>query len=106
MKVQIGNKIKNLRKAKNMSQEVLANHLGVTFQAVSKWENETAMPDVALIPVIAAFFGVSTDELFDYNLFEIEREVEKITDEYSKYLPFFYDFEVNSEKLLDKLSFR
>ncbi len=85
MKVQIGSKIKNLRKAKNISQEVLANHLGVTFQAVSKWENETAMPDVAIIPAIAAFFGVSTDELFDYNLFEIEQNVEKITHEYSKY---------------------
>ncbi len=85
MKIRLGSKIKMLRKEKSISQEVLANHLGVSFQAVSKWENETAMPDVALIPVIAAFFGVSTDELFDYNLFEIERNIEKITDEYGKY---------------------
>ncbi len=85
MKIQLGNKIRTLRKEKNISQEVLASYLGVTFQAVSKWENETAMPDVALIPVIAAFFGVSTDELFDYNLFEIEENVKKITNEYGKY---------------------
>lgn len=55
------------------------------------------MPDVALIPVIAAFFGVSTDELFDYNLFEIEREVEKIVGEYSKY---FDNDSVRAEQIL------
>ena len=39
MSVKIGEKIKSLRKSKNISQEVLAQYLGVTFQAVSKWEN-------------------------------------------------------------------
>lgn len=78
MNVKLGKKIRELRKAKNISQEVLAQFLGVSFQAVSKWENDAAMPDVALIPVIASFFGVSTDELFDYNRLEAERNVEKI----------------------------
>lgn len=85
MNINIGNKIRELRKQKNISQDVLANYLGVTFQAVSKWENGTAMPDAALIPAIASFFKVSTDELFDFNLYEIEKNVEAITDEYSKY---------------------
>lgn len=75
MNVNLGNKIRELRKARNISQEVLAQYLGVSFQAVSKWENETAMPDVALIPAIASFFGVSTDDLFDYNRLEVERRV-------------------------------
>lgn len=70
MSIRLGQKIKELRKARNISQEVLAQYLGVSFQAVSKWETETAMPDVALIPAIASFFGVSTDELFDYNRME------------------------------------
>ena len=70
--MQLGEKIKSLRKQKNLSQEVLANYLGVSFQAVSKWESGTTMPDVMLIPAIASFFGVSTDELFDFNLFETE----------------------------------
>lgn len=74
----LGEKIKFLRKQKNISQEVLAGYLGVTFQAVSKWENGTTMPDVMLIPVIASFFGVSTDELFDFNLFEQEKQVKVI----------------------------
>lgn len=83
--VKIGEKIKLLRRQKNISQEVLANALGVTFQAVSKWETETTMPDVAMIPAIASFFGVSTDELFDFNVYTVEKNVEAIVAEYSKY---------------------
>lgn len=79
--VNLGNKIRELRKAKNISQEVLAQYLGVSFQAVSKWENETAMPDVALIPALASFFGVSTDDLFDYNRLELERRVYQICED-------------------------
>ena len=85
MNVQLGNKIRELRKAKNISQEVLAQYLGVSFQAVSKWENDMAMPDVAMIPAIAYFFGVSTDELFDYNRLEAEQNIENICREAYKY---------------------
>lgn len=81
----LGNKIRSLRKQKNISQEVLANYLGVSFQAVSKWENNSTMPDVIMIPAIASFFGVSTDELFDFNLFEIEKQVTEICDKAYKY---------------------
>ena len=75
MQIRIGEKIRTLRKQKNLSQETLAAALGVTFQAVSKWESGTTMPDVALIPAIASFFGVSTDELFDFNRYEAEEKV-------------------------------
>lgn len=78
MNIKLGEKIKSLRKQKNISQEVLADYLGVTFQAVSKWETGAAMPDVTLIPAIASFFGVSTDELFDFNLYETEQKVMEI----------------------------
>ena len=83
--IKIGEKIKTLRKQKNISQDVLANYLGVSFQAVSKWENGSTLPDVMMIPAIASFFGVSTDELFDFNLYEVEKEVEKICYEAYKY---------------------
>ena len=83
--IKLGEKIKSLRKQKNISQEVFANYLGVSFQAVSKWENGKTMPDVTIIPAIASFFGVSTDELFDFNLFEMEKQVEEICDEAYKY---------------------
>lgn len=81
MELAIGNKIKNLRKQKNISQEVLAQYLGVSFQAVSKWESGVTMPDVTMIPAIACFFGVSTDELFDYNHYELEKKIEEIVEE-------------------------
>ena len=83
--MKLGEKIKSLRKLKNISQEVFANYLGVSFQAVSKWETGATMPDVTLIPAIASFFGVSTDELFDFNLFETEKQVEAICLEAYKY---------------------
>ena len=76
--MKLGDKIKTLRKQKNVSQETLAGCLGVSFQAVSKWETGNTMPDVALIPAIASYFGVSTDELFDFNLFELERQVMEV----------------------------
>jgi len=76
--MKLGEKIRTLRKQKNISQEILAGSLGVSFQAVSKWETGAAMPDVTLIPAIACFFGVSTDELFDFNLYETEQKVMEI----------------------------
>lgn len=85
MEIKLGQKIKSLRKQKNISQEVLAQVLGVTFQAVSKWETGAAMPDVAMIPAIAGFFEVSTDELFDFNLLEQERKVMELCYEAADY---------------------
>lgn len=95
--IKLGEKIKYLRKEKNISQEVLANYLGVSFQAVSKWETGSTMPDVTMIPAIASFFRVSTDELFDFNLYEIEKAVEEICCEAYKYR--FTDVE-KSEQIL------
>ncbi len=63
MTIKIGEKIKNLRKQQDITQEKLAAYLNISYQAVSKWENGTALPDITLIPQIANFFGVSTDEL-------------------------------------------
>lgn len=78
MNIRLGEKIRSLRKARNISQEKLAQYLGVSFQAVSKWENGMTMPDVTMIPALASFFGVSTDELFDFNVLETEKRVMKI----------------------------
>ena len=64
----MGSKIKCLRKVRGATQEEMARRLNVTYQAVSKWENGVAMPDISLIPGIAAFLRVTTDELFGYQL--------------------------------------
>ena len=60
----IGRQIKALRLQRGVTQEAVAKHAGVTAQAVSKWENGTASPDISLLPELSAFFGVSIDELF------------------------------------------
>lgn len=56
----------NLRKAARMTQEQLAEKLGISFQAVSKWENKQAYPDIELLPVIADIFKVDIDALLGY----------------------------------------
>ena len=64
----LGNKIRMLRKNKGMTQEELAEVLTVSAQAVSKWETHLSAPDVELLPVIARYFGITMDELFNYRL--------------------------------------
>ncbi len=66
----IGNNIKQLRQQKNLTQEQVAEGLGVSYQAVSKWENNANTPDIALLPEIAALFGVSIDALFSENIMD------------------------------------
>ena len=59
----IGNKIKELRRSKGMSQKDIADKLGVTSQAVSKWENGKNLPDMMMLSRIADILQVSCDEL-------------------------------------------
>ena len=59
----IGNRIAKLRKENRMSQETLAEKLGVSAQAVSKWENDASCPDISLLPQLARLLGVTVDEL-------------------------------------------
>ncbi len=62
--MKLGEKIALLRKSRNMTQQMLAQQLGVSSQAVSKWEQDLCCPDIALLPPIADLFAVSLDELF------------------------------------------
>ena len=64
----IGKNIKRLRQNKNITQEQLAQALHLSNQAVSKWEKETALPDISLLPLLADYFGITIDELFDPDL--------------------------------------
>lgn len=62
--MEIGNQIKQLRLRRGITQEAMAQHLGITPQAVSKWERGAATPDIGMLPTISAYFGVTIDELF------------------------------------------
>ena len=66
--LKIGEKIKAKRSERGLTQEELANMLGVTKAAVSKWENSESFPDITTLPQIAQLFHITMDELFDYNL--------------------------------------
>jgi len=67
MQLNLGTKIRELRHRDGRTQEALAEALGVTSQAVSRWEAGGSYPDMNLIPSIANFFGVTIDELFGYS---------------------------------------
>ena len=63
MTIYLGENIKKLRREKGITQETLAEFLGVTFQSVSNWERGESYPDITMLPEIAGFFKVSVDEL-------------------------------------------
>lgn len=95
--MEIGAKIKQLRCKAGLTQEQLAEKLGLSAQSVSKWENAVSMPDITLLPRISEEFGVSIDELFDLtqeqklrrieNRMEMEAELsEDVFREYEEFL--------------------
>ena len=79
----MGNTIKCLRKAMGVTQDEMAQSLGITYQAVSKWENDSTQPDIQLLPAIATYFGVTIDELFGYKL-NVMTNKERLIDFMSK----------------------
>ena len=70
----IGKNIAKYRKAKGFTQEELGAKLGVTNQAVSKWESEVSMPDIMLLPEIATVLNITLDDLYG-----IVKEPEKVS---------------------------
>lgn len=77
----MGQIIRRLRKERNLTQEELAEQLNITYQAVSRWENGTGMPDISQIVPLATVFGVSTDVLFNVAGTNAAEEAEKIVRE-------------------------
>lgn len=77
MKETMGQIIRRLRKDQNLTQEELAEQLNISAQAVSKWENESSLPDISQVVPIANLFGVPTDVLFGMYGVDGSKEVEK-----------------------------
>lgn len=63
MNESIGNRISKFRKAKGLTQEALANLMGVSSQAVSKWETDASCPDISALPQLCRILGITADEL-------------------------------------------
>lgn len=81
MDLKIGKVIFNLRKENRITQEQLANAVGVSIPAVSKWESGNAYPDITLLPSIARFFNITIDKLLDFSKEISEEEVMNISKE-------------------------
>ena len=81
MKLTIGENIRSFRKRNDLTQEALADRLGVTYQSVSRWENGATYPDLELIPSIAEVLAVTVDELLGMPQIEKEKRAVEAFDE-------------------------
>ncbi len=84
MEIKLSKTLKYLRQNNNKTQEDLAKHLGISSQAVSKWERDEGFPDITLLPKISAFFHVSVDELLGVDEISKQSRIDEITAEYNR----------------------
>ncbi len=87
MDLLIGENIRRIRRERNLTQEEVAAHLGISFQSISKWERGDGYPDITMLPALANYFGISIDELLGAG--EIAKnnqycEINRIWDENNK----------------------
>ena len=84
MTTYFGENLKKLRKSKELTQETLADFLGMSFQAISKWERGDTYPDITMLPTIASFFGVTVDSLLGTDMIEKEAKIREYCEKYSR----------------------
>jgi len=82
MTILFGESIRRLRREKGLTQEQLAARLNVSFQTISKWERGESYPDITMLPVLAGFFGVTTDDLLGIDQAENERHIQEVIRRY------------------------
>lgn len=98
MKLNIGENIKKHRRNTNLTQEQLAEKLGVSFQSISRWENGTTYPDMELLPSIAKFFDISVDRLIGCSEDEQEQMAKQAFDALAVAT---YEEPYDKEKIID-----
>lgn len=86
MTICFGENLKKLRKSKDLTQEALADFLGMSFQAVSKWERGESYPDITILPAIASFFGVTVDNLLGTDMIKKEKQINEYCEKYFRML--------------------
>lgn len=85
MTIYFGENVKRLRKEKELTQETLADFLGVSFQTISKWERGETYPDITTLPVIASFFNVTIDDLLGVDKAKKEEKINEFLDLYERW---------------------
>ncbi|MCL2519018.1 MAG: helix-turn-helix domain-containing protein [Oscillospiraceae bacterium] len=94
----IGETIKKLRKQKDLTQEQLAEYLNISPQAISRWEINSTLPDITLVPMLANIFDVSSDTLLGIDIEAKEKRIEAIAKEATNHI-FKHQYD-EAEKLL------
>lgn len=80
-----GTIIKRLRRERDLTQEELAERLGLSPQAVSRWETNAALPDISMIPVLCRFFGVSSDHLLEIDTENRKQKIDGLREQAGRY---------------------
>ena len=83
MNLLIGENIKRIRRERNLTQEEVATHLGISFQSISKWERGDGYPDITMLPVLSNYFGISVDDLLGVSEIEKNDMYNKINNDWS-----------------------
>ncbi len=84
MTIYFSENIRNLRKEKGLTQEALAEVLGVSYQAISKWERGESYPDITLLPAISSFFNTTTDDLLGVDKSKREKAINGYIEKFDK----------------------
>lgn len=84
MNLSIGENIKRLRRERGITQETLADAMNISCPAISKWERGETFPDITMVLPLAAYFGVSTDELLGLDAAKNEQKIQDYLDEYHR----------------------
>jgi len=87
MDLKLGHAIKRLRTERGVTQEQLGEAMGVSYQAVSKWETGATLPDVALLPELAVYFGVDIDALFSIDDSDKLKRIDRVIEGHEQYTP-------------------
>ena len=99
----IAHKIKQLRASAGLTQEQLANRLGISAQSISKWETGVTMPDITLLPALSGELGVTIDDLFDLSVNQKMQRIDRrldIEEEFTSDV--FYEYESFLKTQLDE----
>ena len=84
MNLFIGENIKRMRHERDLTQEEMVAHLGISFQSISKWERGDGYPDITMLPVLSNYFGISVDELLGVSEIEKQNQYNKINKKWNE----------------------
>jgi len=80
MRITLAQNLRKLRRDRDLTQEELAGFLGISYQAISKWERDEGYPDITMLPVLANYFGITVDALIGNDITSREEQIRFYTE--------------------------